>query len=72
MASIIEKENALQKLSDDWLIGIANKEIKRLKLDYNHKKRKLDSAIKENDENIKSVQMGLLHPTITGNYAFHV
>jgi len=66
MASIIEKENALQKLSDDWLIGIANKEIKRLKLDYNHKKRKLDSHIKENDENIKSVQVGLLHPTITG------
>tara|TARA_Y100001973_G_scaffold104144_1_gene173189 strand:+ start:855 stop:1760 length:906 start_codon:yes stop_codon:yes gene_type:complete len=66
MASIIEKEKALQKLSEDWLIGIANKEIKRLKLDYRDKKKKLDSQIKESDENIKSIKTHLLHPTITG------
>ena len=66
MASIIEKERALRKLSEDWLIGIANKEIKRLKLDYKDKKKKLDVQIKESDENIKSIKTHLLHPTITG------
>ena len=66
MASIIEKERALRKLSEDWLIGIAKKEIKRLKLDYKDKKKKLDVQIKESDENIKSIKTHLLHPTITG------